>query len=196
MSKNRYILDTPAGKIRTVIADGIRYYMIKDVCVGIGMTGHSPWSWHAKETGNKERYYRRWDLERKCLITRDGGRNTATIITYDGMMNYLASTRIRNKPEVLMLRTWFESQIEDEDKKVMRPYVADILPLEQAVSHEAEQNESQHHPPVSPIHYKAPDPKAPALMHWLIDYICPGCGARTAVPTKYCPECGSRLEAK
>ena len=53
MSRTRYNLDTPIGKVRTVFIAGTRYYLIKDVCVGIGLTGHSPWSWHAKEQDNR-----------------------------------------------------------------------------------------------------------------------------------------------
>ena len=55
MSRNRMVLDTPVGKIRTVTVNNARYYLNKDVCVGLGLTGHSPWSWHATEAGNKQR---------------------------------------------------------------------------------------------------------------------------------------------
>ena len=116
MSKTRYVLDTPIGRVRSVFIAGTRYYMIKDVCAGIGLTGHSPWSWHAKEKDNKERFYRRYDLARDCPTSKDGRKNTTTIITYAGLMDYLCSATIIKKPQAIMFRTWLEAQASDCDK--------------------------------------------------------------------------------
>ncbi len=180
MSRTRYNLDTPIGKVRTVFISGSRYYLIKDVCAGIGLTGHSPWSWHAKEQDNRERYYRRYDLARGCATNREGRRNTTTVITYDGLMDYLCSATIAKKPQAIMFRTWLEAQASERDKAAPKPDAK--LPLEQPVVEAEEQ-------PVEEVLLADEGPR------WLISYTCSCCGHSVEKPSRYCPECGARLTA-
>jgi len=176
MSKTRYVLDTPIGRVRSVFIAGTRYYMIKDVCAGIGLSGHSPWSWHAKEKDNKERFYRRYDLARDCPTSKEGRKNTTTIITYAGLMDYLCSATIIKKPQAIMFRTWLEAQASDCDKAA--PKQEDRLPLEQAIAEEM------------PVEEIAQADEGPC---WMIAYTCSVCGCSVSKPSKFCPDCGLRL---
>ena len=178
MSRTRYNLETPIGKIRTVFINGTRYYLIKDVCVGIGLTGHSPWSWHAKEQDNKEKYYKRYDLARGCATSRGRSKNTTTVVTYDGLMDYLCSATIAKKPQAIMFRTWLEAQASERDKAAPNPDVK--LPLEQAVAEEE---------PVTVEEIILAD-EGP---RWVITYTCSECGCSVQKPSKFCPDCGKRL---
>lgn len=182
MSRTRYNLDTPIGRVRTVFIAGTRYYLIKDVCAGIGLTGHSPWSWHAKEQDNRERYYKRYDLERGCATNRAGRRNTTTVITYDGLMDYLCSSTIIKKPQAIMFRTWLEAQASERDKAA--PKQDAKLPLEQ--EQPAAEEEA---PTVEEAMLADEGPR------WLATYVCSECGHMSDKPTKFCPECGTRLTA-
>ena len=155
MSRTRYNLDTPIGRVRTVFIAGTRYYLIKDVCAGIGLTGHSPWNWHAKEQDNRERYYKRYDLERGCATNRAGRRNTTTVITYDGLMDYLCSATIIRKPQAIMFRTWLEAQASERDKAA--PKQETKLPLEQPAAEEI------------PVEEVVQADEGPC---WLITYTC------------------------
>lgn len=179
MSRTRYVLNTPVGRVRSVFIAGTRYYMIKDVCAGIGLTGHSPWSWHAKEKDNKERFYRRFDLARDCVTSREGRKNTTTIITYEGLMDYLRSATIAKKPQAIMFRTWLEAQVTERDKAA--PKSDEKLPLEQAVIE------------TGPITEEAPS--VAAEPRWCVQYVCSQCGYVTSKPSKFCPDCGERLGA-
>jgi len=176
MSRTRYNLDTPIGRVRTVFIAGTRYYLIKDVCAGIGLTGHSPWSWHAKEQDNRERYYKRYDLERGCATNRAGRRNTTTVITYDGLMDYLCSATIIRKPQAIMFRTWLEAQASERDKAA--PKQETKLPLEQPAAEEM------------PVEEVVQADEGPS---WLITYTCSECGCYVSKPSKFCPDCGKRL---
>lgn len=178
MSRTRYNLETPIGRVRTVIISGTRYYLIKDVCAGIGLTGHSPWSWHAKEQDNRERYYKRYDLERGCATNRAGRRNTTTVITYDGLMDYLCSATIIRKPQAIMFRTWLEAQASERDKAA--PKQEAKLPLEQPAAEEM------------PVEEVVQADEGPC---WLITYTCSECGCSVTKPSKFCPDCGKRLMA-
>ena len=178
MSRTRYNLDTPIGKVRTVLIHGTRYYIIKDVCAGIGLTGHSPWSWHAKEQDNREKYYRRYDLARGCATSREGRKNTTTVITYEGLMDYLCSSRIAKKPQVIMFRTWLDAQASESDRATPKPEAK--LPLEQPVVEEEA-------PSIEEVMLADEGP------HWLITYTCSECGCAVQKPTKFCPDCGKRL---
>jgi|GEM_PF-6365312 len=179
MSRTRYVLNTPVGRVRTVFVAGTRYYMIKDVCAGIGLSGHSPWSWHAKDKDNKERFYRRFDLARDCVTNKEGRKNTTTIITYDGLMDYLRSATIAKKPQAIMFRTWLAAQATERDKAAPNP--DDKLPLEQAVI-EAEQSIEE-------------AVLADETPRWNVIYVCSECGHQATKPTKYCPDCGEKLGA-
>ena len=176
MSRSKYLLDTPAGKVRTVMIDGARFYVIKDVCAGIGLTGHSPWSWHAKEAGNKELFYRRYDLNRRCATSGGGRRNTATVITYNGLIDYLSSATIRKKPQAVMFKTWLESQVEIADPSSETETLLEQQEIEIPTSG-----------PKEPENMKAPQT-------WRISYVCPFCEYTTRSRSKFCPECGSRLD--
>ena len=176
MSRNRTVLDTPVGKVRTVTVNNARYYLIKDVCAGLGLTGHSPWSWHAKEADNKQRFYSRYDLQRKCATSGSGRHNTATIITYEGLMDYLSSATIRNRPQAIMFRMWLDGQTPEEDR--VPPVYQSQLPLEQ-VAAPAETAQA------------ANDAAVPLL--WIVEYTCPACGFSGAKATQFCPDSGAKL---
>ena len=110
MSKSKYTLESPIGRVRSVMIGNVRYFMIKDVCAGIGLQGHSPWSWHVNAGNNRERFYKRYDLNRRRETTHSGAKNTVTVITLEGLNDYLRSPYIIKKPRAIFFKTWLDAQ--------------------------------------------------------------------------------------
>ena len=179
MSKSKSNLNTPIGRVRTVMIGNARYFMIKDVCAGIGLQGHSPWSWHVNAGNNRERFYKRYDLNRRRETRFASAKDTVTVITLEGLNDYLRSPYIIKKPRAMMFKTWLDAYT--PLKEVTVTEAAEPERLDEMIEQTAKQATPDAESVIRPKQY------------WDVVFRCHKCEYMTAVPTNYCPDCGEPL---
>lgn len=189
MRRAREIIKTPIGNIFSVDLDGVPYFNIKEVCAGIGLRGHSPWSWHAERGDNRERYYKRYSTQRRDFTDNTNGHGSITMISCAGLKDYLQNPRLRNGL-ALMFKAWLDTTYRSDGLKYLddlEKYGIDI----------AEMNRKRQLIPQNQISMDQHQATS-ALMpeqpkRWRIQYLCPECGHQASTASKHCPECGERL---
>ena len=179
MSKSKSNLNTPIGRVRTVMIGKTRYFMIKDVCAGIGLQGHSPWSWHVNAGNNRERFYKRYDLNRRRETKFASAKDTVTVITLEGLYDYLRSPYIIKKPRAMMFKTWLDAYT--PLKEVTVTEATEPERLDEMIEQNVEPVKAE------PVTSKAPKP------WWGVAFVCPKCNYMTIAPTNFCPDCGLAL---
>ena len=97
---------TPIGDIRIINKLNMPYFCMKDVCVGLGFLGHSPWSWHIARSNNREKYYNRFDLNTACLVDTNIKHNVATFISLDGLVDFMDSPLNYKGSAMSKLKDW------------------------------------------------------------------------------------------
>ena len=179
VSKSKSNLNTPIGRVRTVMIGKTRYFMIKDVCAGIGLQGHSPWSWHVNAGNNRERFYKRYDLNRRRETKFASAKDTVTVITLEGLYDYLRSPYIIKKPRAMMFKTWLDAYT--PLKEVTVTEATEPERLDEMIEQAAEQATPEQEAKTGPKQY------------WEVNFRCRKCGFTTIAPTKFCPDCGEPL---
>ena len=197
MRRKREIIKTPIGNIFSVDLDGTPYFNIKEVCAGIGLRGHSPWSWHAERGDNRERYYTRYSTQRRDFTDNINGHGSVTMISCEGLHDYLKNPRLRNGLS-LMFRVWLENTYPMEKQENANgdvgQYLHDLVDYGPKI---ADANAFERNTPKNQIsmdqHEDARDIMPPQPKRWKVKYICPTCGLELDSPSKFCSECGERL---
>ena len=196
MRRARAVINTPVGHIFTVDDCGKLYFNIKEVCSGIGLRGHSPWSWHAERGDNRQRYYRRYTLKQRSFTFNANGHGSITMISLEGLYDYLENPRLNNAL-ALMFKAWLntnypiettqEAPAQAENDDATKQYPLDLInvgidaPIPNQISMDQDEKTRELMPE---------QPK-----RWKVKYICPVCGKELDTPSRYCPECGERLIA-
>lgn len=183
MRKARAIIQTPIGNLFTVDRDGILYFGIKEVCEGIGLRGHSPWSWHAERGDNRERFYQRYSKQRRDFTEHANGHGSITMISLEGLYDYLSNPRLKNGLTVMFL-AWLSSNhpVADQSQDI----TAQESERTSAVYAVADQISMDEHEQCR--QYIPPQPK-----RWRVQFVCPECGYQASSASKHCPDCGERL---
>ena len=195
MKKARAIVKTPIGNIFTVDLNGTPYFNIKEVCIGIGLRGHSPWSWHAERGDNRMRYYKRYSTQRRSFTFNSNGHGSITMISREGLYDYLQNPRLRNGLAV-MFGAWLEAAYPREAKDVRelttdegRRYLNDLADggvkyaEERRIPNQISMDQHEEIRSLMPTQPK----------RWRVQYVCPECGYQASALSKHCPECGERL---
>ena len=193
MRKTRAVINTPIGKVFTVDLEGKPYFNIKEVCAGIGLRGHSPWSWHAERGNNRQLYYKRYSTQRRTFTFHANGHGSITMISVDGLIDYLRNPRLRNGLAV-MFKAWLESTYMEKSEN--EQYLDDLARYGVEVADAFRKKPDIPKDQISMDQHEASRDIMPEQpLHWKVKYYCPICGFEVESPSKFCPECGKSLVA-
>lgn len=194
MRKARAIIDTPIGKIFTVDFDGTLFFNIKEVCAGIGLRGHSPWSWHAERADNRERFYRRYSMKRRSFTENMNGHGSITMISLEGLYDYLSNPRFKSAL-TMMFKVWLSNNYPMEQQASQQEqYMKDLFELGPEYADTKIVAQECHPDQISmDEHEQCRDILPPKPKRWRVQYVCPECGHQDTRASKHCPECGERL---
>ena len=197
MRRAREIIKTPIGNIFTVDLDGAPYFNIKEVCAGIGLRGHSPWSWHAERGDNRERYYKRYSTQRRDFTDNTNGHGSITMISCAGLSDYLQNPRLRNGLAV-MFKAWLETTYPKEKQESasddVGKYLHDLVEYGPKIADANARDRQVPQNQISMDQHEATRDLMPAQpKRWRVQYVCPSCGFQSPGPYNHCPECTERL---
>ena len=197
MRRAREIIKTPIGNIFTVDLDGAPYFNIKEVCAGIGLRGHSPWSWHAERGDNRERYYKRYSTQRRDFTDNTNGHGSITMISCTGLSDYLQNPRLRNGL-ALMFKAWLEITYPKEKQESASDdagqYLHDLVNYGPKIADANARDRQVPQNQISMDQHEATRGLMPAQpKRWRVQYVCPTCGFQSPGAYNHCPECTERL---